>query len=197
MEENTIQSYIKEYVSDLDKQLKSIPFEKLQEFIEVLLQAYKNNRNIFIIGNGGSATTASHFSCDLAKGTIRDLNDKSEKRFKVTPLTTNIATMTAIANDISYDEIFSQQLLNLMSKGDILVALSASGNSKNILSAVETAKKAGLIVLGMTGFDGGRLKDIADYSVIVKSSSYGVVEDMHLIMEHIMTHCLKRVKDLR
>ena len=195
MEESIIHSCIKEYVSDLDRQLKVIPLEKLQRFIEVLVQGYKNNKNIFIIGNGGSATTASHFSCDLGKGTIRDLNDNSEKRFKVMSLTTNIATMTAIANDMSYDEIFSQQLLNIMSKGDILVAISASGNSKNILNAVETTKKAGLIVLGMTGFDGGKLKDISDYCIIVKSNSYGVVEDMHLIMEHIITYCLKKIKD--
>ena len=197
MEENIINSCMKEYVSDLDKQLKGIPFEKLQKFIEVLLQAYKNNKNIFIIGNGGSATTASHFSCDLGRGTVRNLNDKSEKRFKVMSLATNIATMTAIANDISYDEIFSQQLLNIMSKGDVLIAISASGNSKNILNAVEDAKKAGLIVLGMTGFGGGRLKDISDYSIIVKSSSYGVVEDMHLILQHIITYCLKKIKDTK
>ena len=197
MKENVIYSCMREYVSDLDRQLKGIPLQKLEKFINILKNAYKNEKNIFIIGNGGSAATASHFSCDLGRGTIRNLSDKSEKRFKVTSLTTNIATMTAIANDISYDEIFSQQLLNIMSKGDVLIAISASGNSKNILNAAEAAKKSGLTVLGMTGFDGGKLKEISDYSIIVKSNSYGVVEDMHLILQHIMTYCLKKTKDTK
>ena len=197
MKKNAIYSCMMEYVSDLEKQLKGISFQKLEKFIGILKNAYKNERNIFIIGNGGSATTASHFSCDLGKGTVRNLSDKSEKRFRVTSLTANIAAMTAIANDISYDEIFSQQLLNIMSKGDVLIAISASGNSKNILNAAEAAKKAGMIVLGMAGFDGGKLKDIADCCIIVKSSSYGVVEDMHLILQHIITYCLKKIKDTK
>ncbi len=196
MKEDVIHSCMKEYVSDLDKQLKDLQPQKLNKFIEVLHNAYKNGKNIFIIGNGGSATTAAHFSCDLSKNTIKNLNDGDEKRFKVMSLTTNIATMTAIANDLSYDEVFSQQLSNLISHGDVLVAISASGNSRNIVKAAEIAKESGATVLGMTGFDGGKLKDISDYSIVVKSNSYGVVEDTHMIMQHIITYCLRRIKDL-
>lgn len=190
-----VESSVKEYLLDLEKQLKGLSIQKIHEIVDVLHNAYKNGRNIYIIGNGGSATTAIHFSCDLGKGTVKNLSDKHEKRFKVTPLTANIATLTAIANDIGYDEIFSQQLLNFMSKGDVLIAISASGNSKNILKAVGLAKETGLTVIGFCGFDGGKLKSISDYSIVIKSNSYGVVEDLHHVLAHIIHYCLRNIKD--
>ena len=195
MKEKVIDSFIKGYLFDIEKQIKSLDYQKINVIINVLNEAYKNNKNIFIIGNGGSATTAMHFSCDLGKNTVREFNDKKEKRFRVIPLTANIATITAIANDISYEEIFSQQLLNLISKGDVLIAISASGNSKNILKAVEIAKESGAIVIGLIGFNGGKLKDISDYYIIVNSNSYGVVEDMHHMLAHIINYSLKDIKD--
>lgn len=195
MKKEIIESCIKEYLVDLEKQVKSLSVQKIHELVNVLYNVYKNGKDIYIIGNGGSAATAIHFSCDLGKGTVRNLNDNHEKRFKVVPLTSNIATITAIANDIGYDEVFSQQLLNLMSKGDVLIAISASGNSKNILKAVDVAKETGLIVIGLCGFGGGRLKDVSDYSIVIESNSYGVVEDLHHILAHIINYCLRNIKD--
>jgi len=194
MKTEIINSSIKEYLSDLYKQIDSLQFNKIQKVIEILHGAYKKGKNIYIIGNGGSATTAMHFSCDLGKGTVRDMNNKKEKRFKVIPLTANIATMTAIANDLSYDEIFSQQLLNVMSEGEVLIAISASGNSKNILNAVHVAKEAGLTVIGLTGFDGGKLKDMCNCSIVVESDEYGVVEDVHLILNHLINYCFRKIE---
>ena len=195
MKKEMIDSAIREYLSDLEAQIKNLSLQKVHKVLDILHQAYKKGRNIYVIGNGGSATTAMHFSCDLGKGTIKNYNDKKEKRFRVFPLTGNIATMTAIANDIGYDEVFSQQLLNLMAKGDVLIAISASGNSKNILNAVKVAKEAGVIAIGLTGFDGGKLKDVANHSIVVKSNKYGVVEDLHLILNHIIHYCFRKIKD--
>ena len=190
-----ISNYIKEYISSLESQINELDFSKISQIVNVLNNAYKNGKNIFVLGNGGSATTAIHISCDLGKGTVKDVNNRKEKRFKVFPLTANVATMTAIANDIGYDEIFSQQLLNLMSRGDVLIAISASGNSKNVIKAAEVAKEFGLTIIGLIGFDGGKLKDLSDQSIIVKSNSYAVVEDVHHILGHILHYCLRRIKD--
>ncbi len=195
MKDDIINNCIKEYLLDVEEQIKNLDLKKIHNIVNVLNNAYRNGKNIFVVGNGGSAATAIHISCDLGKGTVKDINNKKEKRFRVFPLTANIATITAIANDINYEEIFSQQLLNIMSKGDVLIAISASGNSKNIIKAVEIAKEFGLTIIGLIGFDGGKLKDISDYSIVVRSNSYGVVEDIHHMLGHILHYCLKSIKD--
>jgi D-sedoheptulose 7-phosphate isomerase len=163
----------------------------MQTVAEKLWQAYQSDKQIFIFGNGGSASTASHMACDLAKG----VSVKAKKRFKVQSLCDNVPIMTAWANDISYDDIFKEQLENLMNPEDIIIAISASGNSPNIVKAVEFAKAAGAFVIGFTGFSGGRLKDLSNLCMHFPINHYGQVEDLHLICEHILADCMKeRVK---
>lgn len=186
--------FIKDYFNQLKKNFDSIPYQDVKEVTDVLYKAYKNDKQIFIIGNGGSAATASHFACDLAKGTVEQLYDKNEKRFRVISLTDNIAHLTAIGNDMNYDQIFSQQIRNLIHPEDILIAITASGNSKNIINAIELASHYGAITIGFIGFDGGKLKSMVDYHIHVPSNNYGHVEDIHLALEHAICAYLREMK---
>lgn len=192
MRNEKIMNSIKEYLSELDNAVIDINADDISRIVGIITDAHKNDRIVFIMGNGGSAATAAHWSCDLAKGTVKDLKDYNEKRMKVIALTSNVPSMTAISNDIGYEEVFSQQLLNLMSKGDVLIAISASGNSDNIIHAAKLAKQKGLTVVGLIGFDGGKLKEISDHSVIIRSNSYGVVEDLHHIIGHIIHYSITK-----
>lgn len=146
------------------------------------------------MGNGGSAATASHFACDLAKGTIKD-NPYIKKRFKVIALTDNIPLITAWSNDTDYSQVFIEQLRNLLNKDDVVIAISASGSSENVLKAVEYANQRGALTIGLTGFDGGKLKDIANKCLKVSSDSMERIEDVHLILEHLL--CLWLREELR
>ena len=186
--------FVDDYIKDLQKIIGSLPKGKIEEIVKLIRNAYKNSKNIFIIGNGGSSSTASHFACDLAKNTIKNFNDKNERRLRVISLTDNQALISAIANDISYDDIFSEQLSNLVNKGDLVIGISASGRSKNVLKAVELASKKGAITIGLIGFDGGKLKDIADHSIIVPVKHYGKAEDAHHIIMHIISYYIKDIK---
>src|SRR3989344_844822 len=162
--------FIRNYFDELKNTLDNVDMNDVKNVVNILYLAYKEGKQIFIIGNGGSASTASHFACDLGKGTLQRVYDDKEKRFRVISLTDNMALVTALGNDLSYDYIFSQQLNNLVNKGDILVVITGSGNSKNILNGIETAKKAGATVLGMLGFEGGKAKNMVDYHIIVPSN---------------------------
>lgn len=164
-------------------------FEFDEKILEVLKNSIKNNQKIFVAGNGGSAALALHYVCDLSKGANPDW-EKNFERYKAICLSNNIGYMTAISNDTSYEEVFKQQLINLASKNDILILISSSGNSLNIIKAAEYAKEAGLIIIGVTGFKGGRLKEICDYSAHIGSDSYGVCEDIHTIFGHFLAYYL-------
>lgn len=144
------------------------------------------------MGNGGSAATASHFACDLAKGTTMD-NPSMRKRFKVTALTDNVPLLTAWANDIDYENMFVEQLKNLLEEGDLVIAISGSGNSKNVLKAVEYANTRAAKTVGLTGFEGGRLKDMVKECLIVPSNSIERIEDVHLILEHLLCSYLRKL----
>jgi D-sedoheptulose 7-phosphate isomerase len=150
-------------------------------------RAHAQERTVFVIGNGGSAATASHMMNDLNKGTLGHKGDATWKRFKVIALTDNVSLMTAWANDTNFNTVFSEPLKNLANRGDVLIAISASGNSPNIIAAVEVAKQLGLTVLGLGGFTGGKLAQRADVCFVVPSSGYGPVEDVHMILDHILT----------
>ncbi len=165
-----------DYKENIKKALDIFEFD--EEILEILKGSIKNNQKIFVAGNGGSAALAMHYACDLSKGANKDWKNNLN-RFKAISLTGNTSYITAIANDTDYDEIFKQQLVNLASKNDILILISSSGNSPNIIKAAEYAKKAGVIVIGITGFDGGKLKRICDYSAHVNFNSYEVCEDIH------------------
>lgn len=177
-----------EYKSNIKKALDIFEFD--EEILRVLKNSIKNNQKIFVAGNGGSASTANHYACDLSKGANTNW-EKNFKRYKVISLSNNISYLTAISNDSFYDEVFKQQLVNLASKDDIAILISASGNSPNIIKAANYAKELEMIVIGITGFSGGKLKEITDYSAHINFNSYEVSEDIHSIFGHFLTCYLK------
>ncbi len=165
-------------------------FKFHNNILEVLKNSRKNKQTIFIAGNGGSASTAEHYATDFSKGAVKDWGNNSY-RFKAISLSSHIGYITAISNDSSYEDIFKQQLTNLASKEDIAIFISASGNSPNIVKAAEHAKDLGMVVIGITGFHGGKLKNIADYSAHIEYPSYEVCEDIHSIFGHFLTIYLR------
>jgi D-sedoheptulose 7-phosphate isomerase len=181
----------KKYVERLQKTLAALPMGELDRIAEILGAAHRDGRTIFIIGNGGSAATASHMMNDFAKGTLGHNPHKegsSEwKRFRVIALTDNVSLMTAWANDTDYNTIFSEPLKNLAQKDDVLLTISASGNSPNVIAAIEAAKKIGMKIVGFGGFGGGKMAKLADACFVVPSDEYGPVEDVHMILDHILT----------
>lgn len=175
------------YISEVHKLIASMNTNDLERIIEQLIIAYQEKRQVFIIGNGGSAATASHFACDLAKGA----NIDGKERFIVSSLNDNMALVTAISNDIGYEFVFEEQLKNQVKPKDIVIAISASGNSPNIIKGIEYAKSKGAIIIGLSGFSGGKLRECSDYNIHVDSYNYGIVEDLHLMSEHIISQELR------
>ena len=170
------------YLDRVRDLLKELP-EQTDRFVDTLFAAFEEGRTVFLAGNGGSAANASHFGQDLAKGTLASMD--AEKRFRVVALTDNIGFITALANDEGYDSIFEQQLRNLGRAGDLLVAISGSGNSQNILRAVEYARSIGMTTIGVTGFDGGKLRQLADESVHIPVDDMGMTEALHAVVFHL------------
>jgi D-sedoheptulose 7-phosphate isomerase len=183
--------YINEHIGDYLNGLRSCLDELGQQDVEgiadIIFDAYKKGKRVFIIGNGGSAATASHFACDLSKSTAC----AGRPRLKASSLTDNVAIISALANDIEYSSIFQEQLVDQLSAGDIVIGISASGNSPNILKAIEFARSQGAITIGLTGFGGGKLKGLADKSTVLVSRDYGQVEDTHLVLGHIITSLIR------
>jgi D-sedoheptulose 7-phosphate isomerase len=193
---DTNKKFIDKYIFDLKRSLDQLDRNKIGKIIDVLLQGYKNGKKVFIIGNGGSASNASHLACDLGKGTLNRIYDEKEKRFKVYSLTDNVALISAYANDLTYDDIFIEQLKNLVEEGDIVIALSGSGNSKNVIKAIAYAKRCKAMTIGFLGFEtGGKLAKMVDLSIIVKSKLYGHCEDIQLVLDHIITMSLAKIKN--
>lgn len=187
--------FIDSYFQEIIKCIVLMDKVSLEKMIELVLDAYKNDKNIYIIGNGGAASTASHIACDLGKGTLSRVYDQNEKRLRVLSLTDNVALLTAYANDLSYDDIFTQQLRNLIRRDDIVLAISGSGNTKNILNAVSYAKKIGAKTIGLTGFNTeGKLSQIADLPIVVNTSHYGPLEDIHMMIGHLVSSCVAHIK---
>ena len=182
----TASQFAKDYLTGLKAVLDRLPLAELEKLFTVIEEAHAAGKQIFVIGNGGSAATASHMMNDLNKGTLGHKGDAPWKRFKVIALTDNVSLMTAWANDTDYNTVFSEPLKNLANRGDVLIAISASGNSPNIITAVEVAKQLGVKVLGLGGFTGGKLAQLADVCVVVPSNDYGPVEDVHMIIDHIL-----------
>jgi D-sedoheptulose 7-phosphate isomerase len=173
---NNVQDYF-QAVSDV---LPRLPQEPINGIIAILKQARAANQRIFLFGNGGSSANASHFVNDMVKSTVK----QDQPRFKLICLSDNVPTLTAYANDMSYDVIFAEPLAALAEPGDVAIAISGSGNSPNVLRAMDTAKEMGLTRIGLTGYEGGHLKDKCDVCVIVPSNSMQVIEDAHLIILH-------------
>tara|TARA_B100000686_G_scaffold84461_1_gene91291 strand:- start:6792 stop:7445 length:654 start_codon:yes stop_codon:yes gene_type:complete len=187
---NSAGSFATSYISYLNKVLVGFNVKEFDSLIKLFLDARKRDAQIFFIGNGGSATTASHFANDLAIGTR-----SHKKPFRAMSLTDNQAIVTAISNDNGFDNIFVLQLETLMKKGDVVVAISASGNSTNLIKAVEYANLNGSLTVGITSFDGGQLQKIASLGVHIPTNKgeYGPAEDAHMIINHLIGAYLTRL----
>lgn len=172
----------KGYFTALSELIMRIPCHRIDEIAEVLIGAYQSRRHIFLFGNGGSASLASHFACDLSKGVTAGCDRADHVR--ALALTDNIAILTAWANDTAYEEIFACQLRNFVEPGDIAFAISGSGNSPNVLKALEYGRQVGAYCVGLTGFHGGRMRDLCDICLIVPSDNMQLIEDVHLSVAH-------------
>jgi D-sedoheptulose 7-phosphate isomerase len=172
----------KDYLERVCQVIRDLDHAQVEALSDLIEQRYRSGRFVFIIGNGGSGANASHLCEDLAKCTLRDF--ESQRRLKVLSLTDNSPWVTAVANDIGYDAIFLEQLKNLSSPGDLLVAISGSGSSPNVLKAVEWANAHGLTTVGVTGFGGGKLKALAHHSLHVAVDDMGVAESVHQVVFH-------------
>ena len=181
------QSPVRAYLDELRSVLSNLDTAEIWDVITVLLRAYRDRASIFVLGNGGSASTASHFACDLGK----NVPGPSGRRFKVVALTDNISVITAWANDTNFDRVFAEQLENLVEAGDVVVAISGSGNSPNVLRAAELARDRGATTVGFTGFEGGRLKPLCDVCVVVPSDQMEQIEDAHLALQHLVCRVLR------
>ena len=179
-----------EYFGIYERVIAELPHGAIEQAAGELLRAYEDRRCVFIFGNGGSAALASHFACDLGKGTV--IGNNGHKRFRVMALTDNVPLMTAWANDSCYEGIFAEQLQNLVAPGDVAFAISGSGNSPNILRALEVARDARANTLGLTGFDGGKMKNLCDVCVILPSDNMQIIEDFHLSVTHAVFSVIRQ-----
>lgn len=186
---NTAEQYFRGYCNYLGELLGSLDYSEIEKVAQLIFEKYKSGQTIFLAGNGGSAATASHFALDLAQC----CPPEAENRFRAVSLTDNAPWLTALANDIGYEEVFTGQIKNLLRKNDLLVVISASGNSPNVVAAVRLTKELGGVTVGVVGFDGGELAQICDHVIHVRShkGEYGPVEDIHLVLDHMITSYLR------
>lgn len=179
---NQIRSYYKREIAAIN----ALNLEEIEAAVGAIRDAYEREATIYSFGNGGSAATASHFVCDFNKGICQRLR----KKFNLVCLNDNTPIVMAIANDISYDEVFSFQLVNRLKPTDLIIAISGSGNSPNVIKAVEYARSVGCKVVGITGCAGGRLRELADYRMHVPLGDMQIVEDIHMSFDHMMYRVL-------
>jgi len=180
---NTLQDYIRQLQSTLDR----LPEEKIYEVIELLHEARLKRRQIIVMGNGGSAATASHMVCDFMKNT----RSKNLPNLRVIGLADNMPIFSALANDEGYENVFAGQLASYAQPGDVVIAVSGSGNSPNVLKAIEMANQIGARTVGFTGFNGGKLGGMVEFHVNVPSNSIEQVEDIHMVLDHMITSALR------
>lgn len=186
MEKRDYRAKLEEYLDREVKAIRNMDIQSINTVMNVLEEAKITGKRIFICGNGGSAATASHFCGDFNKG----VSEGQEIKYDFECLNDNVPTMMAVSNDIGYEEIFRFPLRNKMKKGDVFIGISGSGNSKNVVNAMEYAKEIGGITIGIVGYDGGKIKEIADYSIHVDINDMQISEDVHMIMDHLMMYVL-------
>jgi len=179
-----------DYFADLIAVQNRISHGDIDRVVSHFVAAMESHKTIYCFGNGGSAALASHMACDFGKGTSDLLPPAG--RCRIVSLVDNTALMTAWSNDFSYDEVFAQQLLNLVAPGDVAFAISGSGNSKNILRALEVARQSGAVCVGVTGFSGGKMKDLCDDVIVVPSDSMQIIEDVHVSLCHVIFLMLRK-----
>lgn len=173
---------IQEYYEREIECIKRFNLDEINEAMNVILDTYTKGGTIYVCGNGGSASTASHMQNDFNKG----ISEYTDKKFRFYCLNDNVSTMMAVANDIGYEEIFRFPLVNNITSNDLLIGISGSGNSKNVLNAAEYAKEKGAKVIGITGYSGGKLKEMADYRMHVDENDMQIAEDLHMTFDHMM-----------
>jgi D-sedoheptulose 7-phosphate isomerase len=179
-----------EYKNEVLKALETVDLDKVSQAIELFKDARASGRHIFVCGNGGSASTASHFACDIVKGASYNRN----QRFRIMALTDQMATLTAYANDVSYDCVFVEQLRNFAQQGDLVMGISGSGNSPNVLRALEYANSIGCKTVALTGRDGGKLGPLAQLNIQVNAPHMGRIEDAHMIVCHMIGYYFMEVE---
>ena len=179
--------YIETYFSDLKRLINSLPRETIRCVFEKLDECRNNEKTLFVFGNGGSAATAQHMVCDMGKNT----RGSEKPRMRVVGLSDNMAILSAYANDEGYHCVFAEQIISLGRAGDIVLAISGSGNSPNVLEGVKAAKARGLYTIGLTGFAGGKLKEMVDLALVVPVQDMEQAEDAHMILDHVITGLLR------
>ena len=184
--------FARNYVRSLTSALNGLDLGTIARMIDAIWDAYQHDRQIFVLGNGGSAASASHIVTDLTKGTLGHRGDAPARPVRALSLTDNLALFSAWANDVGYDSVFLGQLRPYLRADDVAIAISASGNSENVLRAVRYAREVGATTLALTGFGGGALAPLADVSLIVDSNHYGVVEDVHMQVGHIIAYYFRQ-----
>ena len=187
-----MKAYIEQYASAVKDAMDGIDPVEFAKIIAILAKAYKDDKQVFIAGNGGSAATANHFVCDFGKNAVPFTGTgPGRRRFRIISISDNIEKITALGNDIAFEEIFRQQMINLMRDGDVFIAVSASGNSPDLVRACEYAKENKSPIIVLAGFNGGRIREFAEAAMIVPLESYEQIEDMHLIILHMIVYYLK------
>ena len=179
---------ISNYIDGVKRCLGELPAEEIQATIDAILGAYHRNNSVFVLGNGGSAATASHFALDLSKVT----RVEGKHHLRAMSLTDNVPLLTALSNDISYASVFKEQLASFLSEGDVVICITASGNSPNVLEAARYARAKGATTIGLIGFGGGKLKEIADIAITISLKSYRQVEDTHMVLAHLISQEVER-----
>jgi len=187
-----MKAYIDGYTAALNSVMSKLDPVQFEKIIAILADAYKNDKQVFMAGNGGSAATANHFVCDFGKNAVPFKGTgPGSRRFRIISVSDNVEKITALGNDIAFEEIFRQQLINLMREGDALIAISASGNSPDIIRACEYAKEMKSRIIVLAGFNGGRIKEFAEAALVVPLESYEQIEDIHLIILHMIVYYFK------
>ena len=187
-----MKSYIDQYTAALHGAMAKFDPAEFEKIIAILTEAYRNDRQVFIAGNGGSAGTANHFVCDFGKNAVPFKGTgPGSRRFRIISVSDNIEKITALANDIAFEEIFRQQLINLMREEDVLIVVSASGNSPDLIRACEYAREMKSHIIALSGFTGGKIKDFAEAAMVVPLESYEQIEDLHLVILHMIVYYFK------
>jgi D-sedoheptulose 7-phosphate isomerase len=187
MMEKPMLSRIRAYLGGVSDLVMKVPPEEIERITGIIMEAYRNGRTVYVFGNGGGSATSAHFVCDLAKGTATE----GRPRLKAVSLAANVALLTAWANDTDYTNTFGEQLSNFVSRGDVVIGLSGSGMSPNVINAFRVANEAGATTVLFSGFRGGKAKAVADESIVVPSDDMQQIEDVHLILTHIIFRCVR------
>ncbi len=177
-----IKFFANKYLIGLKELFESLDLDQFEKIVKMILTAYDERKNIFVMGNGGSGSTASHFACDINKGCCFDL----EKKFKMICLNDSLPMLLAVSNDASFDLVFVEQMKNFFNKGDLVIGISGSGNSQNVLNAIDYAKNNGGITMGLSGFSGGKLSQMVDIPFVASIDDMQKIEDIHMIVVHMI-----------